>query len=77
MVADGYPEFKRGTKVVVFLNKTEEGEFTVYGTAQGKFTVNEDGTLGTEREKSFIATVFNKDAITLTELESQVAAAIK
>ena len=77
MVADDYPAFVPDTKVVVFLNRTDDGEYTVYGTAQGKFTVNQDGTLGTEKEKPFLRGVLNKEAATLTELESDVTSSSK
>jgi hypothetical protein len=77
MVAEGEPKFVTGTRVVVFLNKLGENEFSVYGAAQGKFTINEDGTLGTEGERPFISTVFDKETMTISELESQIAAVAK
>ncbi len=72
MEADDYAMFTTGTKVLVFLNKTDDGEYTVYGTAQGKFTINPDSTLGTEKEKPFLRGIINKDSATLSEFESEI-----
>ncbi|MBN1585188.1 hypothetical protein JW899_02355 [Candidatus Uhrbacteria bacterium] len=78
MVAEGSPDFELGSKVVVFIYRFGKGDdYWVAGEAQGKFIVNENDTLGTERERPFVSSVFGKDDVTLSELESQIDSAVK
>lgn len=77
VIAEDSPKFEVGTKVVLFLDKLGDGDFWVFGEAQGKFTVNEDGALGTDEERPFLRDILKTEKVTLSELESRVTAATK
>lgn len=77
MVAEDSPSFDIGSRVVVFVYRFSGDDYWVAGDAQGKFTINEDGTLGTEREKPFIGSVFGTENVTLADLEKQMSSVIK
>lgn len=69
---EGTPTFKDGERVIVFLKKKNNNVFTVYGWAQGKYSISSDGEVGMgEQELSYFQNVFGSN-LTLAEIENQI-----
>lgn len=73
MVTEDSPALEKGERIVVFLGPedTNTNAFTVYGGAQGKFTIQADGKIGNEKERVYFRKVFGKD-MTLNEFENKI-----
>ncbi len=75
MFSDDSPSFEKGQRVVVFLHQEPDGVFTIFRWGQGKYTVSDDGQVGTgKQETSFFNNVFGKD-MTISQLETEIASA--
>ncbi|MEY4723797.1 MAG: hypothetical protein RLZZ324_1310 [Candidatus Parcubacteria bacterium] len=72
--AEDSPTFEKGQHVIVVIKQQGPELYSVYGWAQGKFTVNADGTVGRGDESAYFRDVFGK-AMTVTELEGAIASA--
>lgn len=74
MVAEDSPTFEQGEQAIIFLNEMDASinAFTVYAGAQGKFTIQADGSVGNDKERVYFEKVFGKDMI-LKELEDKIA----
>ncbi|MFH1047594.1 MAG: hypothetical protein V1738_04795 [Patescibacteria group bacterium] len=80
--AESHAKFAMGTTMVIFLDRHDDGSFHVYGVAQGAYTINEDGTIGTEKEKPFLDSVMTAGGgtlkgLSLNQLRSQIQNSIK
>ncbi|NOY35833.1 MAG: hypothetical protein GXP44_02865 [bacterium] len=78
MSAEGSPSFKIGDRVVIFLRKKDKSQsvYTVYGWAQGKYTVDNNGIVAVGNESIFLRDVFGKEHMTLDEFENSVASIV-
>jgi len=72
MIAEDSPILGKGQRVVVFLRQAKDGVFIVFGGLQGKYSVNEDGTVGSENERDVFINVFGRQ-MNLDELGKVVA----
>ena len=59
--AEGFARFEKDARMVIFLDRHEDGSFYVYGVAQGAYTINEDESVGTDSEKHFLGFVMTED----------------
>jgi hypothetical protein len=73
MISEDSPKFEKGQRVVVFLRQTKDGNYIVFGGLQGKYTVNDDNTIGGQNESSVFEDVFGRQ-MNLGELEKTVEA---
>lgn len=73
MVAEDFPVLEKGERIVVFLGPkdTNTDAFTIYAGVQGKFTIQADDKVGSEKERAHLRKVFGKD-MTLNEFESRI-----
>lgn len=73
MNIEGTPTFKDGERIIIFLKKKDNNVFTVYGWAQGKYSIDSNGEVGVgEQELSYFRNVFGSN-LTLVEVENQIA----
>lgn len=77
MSAEESPTFKVGDRVVVFLNRKDDKTYTVYGWAQGKYTVDSNGIVGVGDEQTYMKDVFGRDTMDLVTFSSQLDAIAK
>jgi hypothetical protein len=77
MNAEESPSFKVGDRVIVFLNKKDDKTYTVYGWAQGKYTVDSNGMVGVGDERVYLKDVFGAENIDLATFGNQIASIAK
>ena len=85
----GVPRFRAGEEVVLFLEPTKRGDFSITSWMQGTFRIARDGAIGEERvrQDTSMFPVFNPATrsfvpsgirdMPLSELHAQVAAALR
>jgi hypothetical protein len=73
MDIEGAASFTQGEHVIVFLKKKNIDVFTIYGWAQGKYSIDTQGKVGVgEQELSYFRNIFGLN-LDLVELEGQIA----
>ncbi len=71
MISENSPVFENGQRVVVFLKKGDNDIFTVYGWAQGKYTVDDSNIASLGKENDIFKGIFGKN-MTLNEFEEEI-----
>ena len=72
MIRESMEPFEKGQRVMLFLTKTEEGQFVLAADPQGRYTIQDESVGKSKKEARLLKLVFGSEKFSLADFKSKV-----